>query len=128
VPPILADDLAGVYFVYCPEVAVSFFVEENSLKDVFIVGQIGRELPLVVATVEAEIEFASVLVLRFDEIHWREVLFGKLVARLLVNVAEGLNCLCGVVFDFVMLFDVIAVVVCDCDVACPFTATENALF
>lgn len=55
-PPVLADDLTLVYLIDTPQVAISFFVQENSLEYMVVERDFRWELGLVVGAVETHFE------------------------------------------------------------------------
>jgi len=128
VPPVLAYDFGLVDFVNGPEMPVAVFVEEDGLEHVPVKVHVGRELGLVVCTVEAHFELGEVLVVHFDVVHWFEGLFGHFLAHGLVDAGEDGDGFVFVVEVFVVAAHVVRVVVGDGDVVGPLHGAEDLAF
>lgn len=127
-PPVLTDNLVLVDLVDAPQVPILFFVQVNRLEDVFLEGNLGRELGLVVCAVEAHFQTGAVLRVRLDEVHWFEGFLCHLQAGGLIDAGERGDGLVGVVVVFVVVLHVVAVPVGDGDVVGEFGGAEDFAF
>lgn len=91
-PPVLANNFTLVNLINGPEMSIAFFVEEDGLEDVFLKGDLGRELSLVVGAIKAHFQFSEILLIVSDEIHCFEVVFGEVATGLGVDSVDLRDC------------------------------------
>jgi len=113
VPPIFANDLLWINLVVCPKLSISVLVQENGLKDMRFVRLRKWKLTLVVSYVETQVKLASVFIIGSNQIHWSEFLARKIATGSLISPRQRVDRMILVIFDFVVLFDIIAIRVCD---------------
>ena len=88
VPPVFADDLAGVDVVDAPQFRIARFVQEDCLEDVLVEVDFRRELALVICAIKTHFELGAVGWVFFDVVHWLEGLFGHFDADGLVDARK----------------------------------------